>query len=110
MLPVVMSFITKLTVSLGFSMTVVITDTLDAPTKFKAPCIWAFIPIAASTANTRVNILFILFLFFCFIVVLCFMLTFTVSVLWISPGFSTLFACLPKSIPLPTDDVSFVCL
>ena len=38
------------------------------------------------------------------------MLTFTVSVLWISPGFSTLFACLPKNIPLPTDDVSFVCL
>ena len=59
MLPAVMLAISNFTVSLAFSIFVVITFTDETPAKCNAPCIWAIRLPAKKVAKARVRIFFI---------------------------------------------------
>ena len=59
MLPAVMLAISNFTVSLTFSIFVVITFTDETPAKCNAPCIWAIRLPATRVAKARVRIFFI---------------------------------------------------
>ena len=59
MLPAVILDISNFTVSLTFSIYVVITFTDETPAKCNAPCIWAIRLPAKKVAKARVRIFFI---------------------------------------------------